>query len=314
MTAPFLLAAPFLVSAGTVVLFDAGEFDRAAEAAQAELRGNPDDVPALVLLGRAQLAAGRVLEAVRTLRRASAGRPASAEANYRLGQALVTQASEGGTLRWLTLSGDIGRAFRRAVDLEPDDPEYRWALFEFCRHAPTFLGGGRQRAEREAEALARLDAARGHRARAALLLQDDEAEAAQTELLAAIAAAPDVADHRYALGYHHQNVTNWPAAFDVFTAIAQRFPAETQAWYQIGKTAALSGENLETGATALRRYLRHKPRADDPPLSWARYRLGQVYERLGQAAAAAREYQAALALNPGHPRAGKALQALQARL
>lgn len=311
ITPAFALALPMLVNAGAVVLFDAGEFERAAVLAQQELQTDPGDSAALVLLGRAQLAAGRVLESVRTLHRAAGAQPPSAEANYRLGQALATQASESGTLRRLALAGDIGRAFRRAAELEPRNADYRWALFEYCRHAPAFLGGGRRKAEREAAALAALDPARGHRARAALLLQDERPQAAEAALRQAVAAAPTVADHRYALGYYYQQVQDWSRAFEVFDEIRRRFPAEAQAWYQLGKTAALSGEGLEVGAAGLRRYLQHhRPRAEDPPLSWAHYRLGLVYERLGDTRAAAREFEAALRRQPDLQHAREALAAL----
>lgn len=308
-----LVAGPVLGDANALQLFDAGEFSQAARAAARELENEPDRLASLVVLGRAQLTLDRAADAVQTLHRAARAHPQSAEAFYRLGQALTVRFAEVGTWRRMFLADDIGDAFARAVELVPDNAEYRWALFEFCRQAPGMVGGGRRKARAQAAALAELDAPLGHRARAALLAQDGRDDAAEAELHAAIAAGPDVADHRYALGYFYLLRERWDDAFAVFDDVVRRFPQEAQALFQVGKTAAMSGQRLDTGASALQRYLQHKPKAGEPPLAWAHYRLGLIHEQRGDRAAAAAAYEAALAGDPRLREAQRALAALGKR-
>lgn len=313
--AAFALALPIVAAAGSrpLELFEAGDFEPAAAAARSTLQADPGDLTALLVLGRAQMTLDHAAEAVATLRRATAEHPHSAEAQYRLGQALSLRVAQANTWRRIMLSDDIGAAFSQAVALEPANPEYRWALFEFCRRAPGFVGGGRKRAVAEAAALARIDPARGLRAQAALLAQDGKLEQAEARLRAAVAAAPDVPDHRFALGYFYQEQERWDPAFAVFEEIEQRFPQEAQALFQLGKTAALSGQRLATGENALQRYLQYKPRSGEPPLAWAHYRLGMIYEHRKALDAAAEHYALARDLDPRLDDARAALAAVRRR-
>ena len=292
-----LLAAALAVAASALELFQQGDLRAAEAAAQATLAVHPGDVESRILLGRAQLERGDPATAVETLERAVHDAPDSAEAHYRLGQARTALLPEVGFFRRMSLGSDVGEAFARAVALAPDNPDYRWAYFEFCRHAPPFAGGGQRRARREVAALDRLDPARGHRARAALLADRGAGDLAEAELKQAVAVSPGVADHRFALAYFYQDAGRWDDAFAAFEDILRRFPSERQALFQIGKTASLSGERIPEGIDALRRYLRHPPRPGEPPLAWAHYRLGLLHERLDDRDAARREFEAALSID-----------------
>ena len=306
--AAFAAAPPAL--AGSREHFEAGDFAAAVDAAQQELERAPRQLDALLVLGQAQLTLGRTAAGVATLRQAATLHADSAEAHYRLGQALTLYVAEAGTWRRLWSAGDIGDAFERAVELEPTNGEYRWALFEFCRHAPAIIGGGRKKARAHARLLAEHDPGRGHRARAALLLQEGKVADAEKALLTAVAARPAEADHRYALGYFYQDQERWDEAFAQFERIAREFPGELEAQFQIGKTAATSGQRVDEGIRALERYLRYKPKAGEAPHAWAHFRLGQLHERRRDTAAAKVQYQAALKLDPRLADARQALRAL----
>ena len=55
--------------------------------------------------------------------------------------------------------------------------------------------------------------------------------------------------------------------------------------------------------------MRYQPAAGEPSLAWAHYRLGLIYSHREDHAAARREYQAALELDPKHEQAKQALKA-----
>ncbi|HEY2164616.1 MAG TPA: hypothetical protein VGH04_11520, partial [Gemmatimonadaceae bacterium] len=80
--------------------------------------------------------------------------------------------------------------------------------------------------------------------------------------------------------------------------------------YQLGKTAALSGERLEQGEAALRKYIaaaRFDPGATE---AHARWRLAMILEQRHDAPHARAEYEAALRLDPKLADAKRALEAL----
>lgn len=299
------------LAASALELFQQGDFQAATAAAQATLVEQPSDVDARLVLGRAQLELGDAAGAVATLEDAARIAPENAEVHYRLGQARLALLPGVGFLRRMSLGRDIGHAFARAVQLAPDNPDYHWAYFEFCRHAPPFAGGGRKRTLHELAVLDRLDAGRGHRARAALLADNGDMDKAEAELKAAVASAPDEPDHRFALGYFYQDASRWDDAFATFQEIARRFPEERQALFQIGKTASLSGTHTDEGLSALREYLAHKPGPEEPPLSWAHYRLGLLLARQNERDAARREFEAALSMDEHLDEARSALADLR---
>jgi hypothetical protein len=68
--------------------------------------------------------------------------------------------------------GDVRREFERAVALHPNNHEARSDLLEFCLGAPRSFGGGIDKAEVQAGAIAKLDPAMGQRARALIEEKD----------------------------------------------------------------------------------------------------------------------------------------------
>jgi tetratricopeptide (TPR) repeat protein len=84
-------------------------------------------------------------------------------------------------------------------------------------------------------------------------------------------------------------------------------PAHPEALYQTGKIGAMTGAHLDVAERALRTYAEH---AGGDRMDGAHYRLGQIAQHRGDVAAARREYQAALALNPAFTDARTALEAL----
>jgi Tfp pilus assembly protein PilF len=88
-------------------------------------------------------------------------------------------------------------------------------------------------------------------------------------------------------------------------------PNEPITLYQVGRTASLSGENLDHGEQALKAYLAGPIPERGPEPAHAHYRLGTIYEKKGAKDLAREEYRTALQLNPRHQEARKALANLK---
>jgi tetratricopeptide (TPR) repeat protein len=157
-------------------------------------------------------------------------------------------------------------AYERAVELEPQNPAWHWSLIGYYTNAPRLAGGGMDKAYAQAEEIRRLDAANGRVAFATVYL----------------------ADGRY------------NDAFAEFEPTLRNAPDDFLALYQIGRCAAISGQQLDRGIAALRRCLmlpEPEPTAGMPSYANVHYRLGNLLEKKGCAEEAKHEYTRASASN-----------------
>jgi len=69
-----------------------------------------------------------------------------AETHYRRGVALGEEARRASAFRKISLAKEARAEFERAVQLDPNFLDARFALVEFDMLAPAFVGGGEERA------------------------------------------------------------------------------------------------------------------------------------------------------------------------
>jgi predicted TPR repeat methyltransferase len=83
--------------------------------------------------------------------------------------------------------------------------------------------------------------------------------------------------------------------------------------YQVGRAAALSGQQLDRGEKSLRAFIAMPMREDleNPSLAAAHFRLGGVLEKKGNISAARAEYETALRIDPKQKQAREALAKLK---
>ncbi len=255
-------------------LYRAKRYAEARTAFEAVAAAEPDNAAAAYHLGQLALMRNDETEAVRWLQKATALAPTSARYVRALGDAYGLSTQKAGLFSKLGLARKCLAAYEKAVELDPDDVNARYALLNFYRQAPGFAGGGLDKARAEAREIQKRDDVRG------------------TVALAEIS----VAEKKY------------DEAFAALDSLRQRHPGSPEAAYAIGRTAASSGRQLDAGAALLKEYLAHTPDDKQPPLWAARWRRGQIYEKKGDPAGARAEYQAALKLNPTQPQLLEALQ------
>lgn len=172
-------------------------------------------------------------------------------------------------------------AFERAVELDGTNVDARFELMQFYAMAPGFMGGGADKANAQAAAIAKLDPARGHVA-LGVIAEKDDPKTAEREYRAALAATPADSRGRVALANLLAKQERWSEAREVFGEVLARDPNDAGALYQMGKLAALSGEDLEQGLEYLDRYLAQEKRPDDLPEYGGHWRRAQVLEKLGR--------------------------------
>jgi tetratricopeptide (TPR) repeat protein len=262
--------------------------------------------------GQALLREGKLDDAVDVLEQAVELAPKDAAAHHLLGAAYGRKACAGSLFAKMRLAGDVKEHFERAVELAPDEVEYRESLIQFYAQAPAVAGGGIDKARVQAAEIGKRDAVRGKLAEGLIARIEGKPEQALTIYREAYAQRPDDARLGVQLGLYLQELKRWDEAFGQFQLVVSRTPAAMPAWYQVGRTAVLANVRHAEGEAALKRYLAWTPTAQDPPLAAAHWRLGMLYEQMKKTAEARAQYQAALALDPEHAEAKAALRKLKA--
>jgi Tfp pilus assembly protein PilF len=264
----------------------------------------------LIDQGRAALLRNDAETAVNLLEKAVAQSPNNAEAHHLLGDAYGTLAEHASIFKMPGLARKAHAEFERAVQLDPNYLDARFALIEFYMLAPGFLGGSEEKAIAQANEIKKRDAIDGHRAFALIYQHQKKPDLARKEYVEAVKEQPNSPKARYWLGVSYYPDKNYKAAAIEFETAVRLDPSYMPGWFQIGHVAALSGSDLDRGEEALRKYLTYTPGHDDPPVYRAHYWLGAIYEKLGKKSAAKASYATSLRLNPSQKDVAEALKRL----
>jgi tetratricopeptide (TPR) repeat protein len=286
-------------------------YDEAKAQMTAVIAKTPADNAAHECLGRISSAMERHREAVAHYEKAIRINDNVASHHLWLGNALGELADSTSKIKLPFLARRIKGEFERTVQLDPASVDGRSGLVEFYSQAPGVMGGSREKAQEQIREIIKLNPMRGHWKQADLHMREKKVGDAEKEYIAAEQAAPDSAIASYTLGSFYQGQQRWSDAFAVYDRMERRFPAEWLVRFQIGRTAALSGERMERGERELRALISAPP-ADmtKATLAGAHHRLGMILERQGRMELARAEYQQAVAINPNNADAKKSLAAL----
>lgn len=270
----------------------------------------PDDPEVEVLRIRLLLTQGEGEQALERATAAVRRWPQHAGLHTWLGNAYGHRIASASMLAKASIGSKMNAAFERALELDPDQHEARLGLLESALRTPALFGGSVADAREHANALALRSAAHGHYARARILSYEGEKGLAAQAYLAAWRAAPGQRRVRMAAGVALQEAGQWRQALAHYQAWVAEDPGAGDAWYQIGRIAALAGIEREAGAAALRTYLELPLRPNWPAPQYAWHRLGQILAGQGDTAAARAALERALALDPKLKEAREALSKL----
>jgi len=283
---------------------------RAATAIADLFKAEPKNADAKVLWVRVLLQHGEAKKAIAIAKDAVELAPDNARTHYWLGNAYGHRIGQVGMISKLAIAPKLRGAFERAVALDPDLVDARNSLVDFYLQAPSAMGGGIDKARSQVAQIAARDPAMGHAANARVLIADDKLDEALAELEAAHAAKPEEARYRLNLGLAYQQAKQWERAFAVFQHWVEEDQDATSAWYQLGRTSALSGLQVDVGIAALQRYLSLPIAPGTPEAQHAWYRLGQVLALAGRKDEARGAFRKALAIDSHHADAKAALAKL----
>ena len=251
---------------------------------------------------------GKYEEAVKYAEKAVAIEDSSSSYYYILGEAYGLLAQNSGLLGKLSNAKKCRDAWLKAVELDPENLDARYGLFDYYLQAPPIAGGGKEKAKKEAEQIIKIDPVGGHLSLAQLYESEKNYTEAEKEFIEAAEIDPQNTNVYLNLGYFYQRVKEYDKAREAFLKVLDIDDDNMAACYQLGRTAIFSGKYLEEAIGYFKKYLENKPSQNDPSWSYAHWRLGMVYEKLNNREKAIEEYKKAIELDPENKDAKKALE------
>ena len=235
-------------------------------------------------------------------------KPNSAEYHYHLGGAYGNQAQKAGMFGGLGLAKKSKAELERAVQLDPNYLEARFALIDFLSIAPGIVGGSMEKALEHAAEIKKRDAIDGHRAYGRIYTRQKKTDLARKEYVDAVRENPNSPKAHYFLGNFLVNEKDWSGSLHEYEYAIKLDPAYMPPWFRIGYHATKSESNYARGEESLRKYLGHTPADDEPSLASAWYYLGMLQEKQGKKAEARQSYGNALKLAPASKDVSEALK------
>ena len=226
------------------------------------------------------------------------------------GEAYGGKARTASVLAQIRLARKCRAAFEKAVALAPEDADARMDLFTYYLEAPGIAGGGAARAREQAEAIARIDAARGHAALGALYAHEKDYSRAEAEYRLVLEREPGNGDARAGLGEVLLARSQFEEARRLWSGLVGDAELGPIAHYQLGEISLLSGTELDEGVEHFRLYLASPPRPEAPPPADAECRLALLFERIGKKDEARSALREAIRLDPGNAQARRELKRL----
>jgi len=301
------------------------------------------DVSGILQAAQRQFNAGNYTSSISTLQSAVTQSPNSAETYYWLGRNYyelrdydnaISQAEKSVQLdpknslyhQWLgrayggkadrehsfSLAKKVKKEFQQAVQLNPANLQARRDLEEYDLDAPWIVGGDKDEAKAQVEAIAAVDPVEGHLARAMMYLEAKKTDLAENEYREALKAKPNRVDPYFEAAtfyLRHGKPTDADAAIQAAAQVSSNDPRLN---FYRGVSRVAAGMEQARAEEYLKSYLASTPdRSDWPSHAAARDWLGRLYEAEGKRLEAAEQYRAALQLDPSRKETRARLQQLE---
>jgi tetratricopeptide (TPR) repeat protein len=290
-------------------LLASGHVEEAIRVLQSLTGSSSTDAESFNLLCRAHFMLEDWDAAISDCERASSLAPQNSLYQLWLGRSYGEKADKAGVFSAMGLAKKVRAAFERAVELDPNSWEARSDLAEFYAEAPGVVGGGKDKARAQADAMMPTNPAMAHWVLARIAEKNKDSAGAEREYRAEIEASHSGARawlnlanfFRYA-----RRLDDMEKAMKNLESCPLDFP---ESLMHAGDILLRTGRNTPMGIRFLRRYLEAPVEAG--PAFKAREILGQLLERQGNRSGAAAEYRAALALAPTYLRAREDLKRVE---
>lgn len=220
---------------------------------------------AWVLIGQAYFMTAEYKPATDAFEKAVGMEPRNSEYVHWLGKAWGRRAESSSIFTAPGYASKARQLFERAVMLDTSNLEALNDLFDYCLHAPGFLGGGLNRAEALVQRIAALNEAEGHYAMAQLLDKRKEFDRAEEQLRRAFELAPRQVGRSIDLAKYLSKLGRVQESEAAFARAEKITPNNPRILYERAHTYIRDNRNLAEARELLKRYIHSPLTPNDPP-------------------------------------------------
>jgi tetratricopeptide (TPR) repeat protein len=283
-----------------------GRVDDAINTLRGQINLSPNDPEAHNLLCRAYFTLGEWDRGISNCERAVTLDPNNSRYHLWLGRVYGEKADKANFITASGLAKKVHTEFETAVQLNPGNIDARTDLAEFYIEAPGIVGGGRDKAEAQAQSLSTLDPGRAHWVNARIAEKRKDAVTAEKEYRSAIESSHGSASTWLHLAQFYKHAGRLDEMDDALRHVASAPLDQADALVDAAHLLLDTNRNLPEANQLLRRYV-SASMVEQAPAFKAHYLLGTVLEKQGDKPAAAREYRTALTLAKSFSAAQEAL-------
>jgi tetratricopeptide (TPR) repeat protein len=289
--------------------FEAGDYAGAIQTLRALVSQNATDAEAHYWLGRCYYEVKDVNGAVTELEKAAQADQKSSVYHQWLARAYGAKADRD---RSFLTARKVKKEFEEAVKLDPSNIPARRDLADYLLEAPWIVGGSKEEALDQVQAIEKLDSVAGHLARADYDIHLGKNDDAVNEYAAVLDPMPQSIEVYFEIADYYGKQKDGTQVDRMALEAEKLAPKDPRLAYYHGEARVLMGTDLAVAEQDLKSYLATTPdRSEWPSHAAARYWLGQLYEKEGKMIEAAEQYRAALQLDPGRKDAKKRLEQLE---
>jgi tetratricopeptide (TPR) repeat protein len=292
--------------------YEISDYAKAVLELQAAAAKEPQNGEIQLLLTKSYLELQERDAAINSAERAVAIDPKSSAYHEWLGRAYGEKADHSSMFTAMGFAKKTHREFEIAVQLDDKNFSARQALIEFDCAAPGMVGGGEEKAKPEIEKLQSMDASEWHYAVGNCRRQKKDLAAADVEFQLALESHPKSAELIFDIGDYAVRRSQAERLAEVAKIGEHVAPSDPRAMFYAAVGLVLKKEKPEEAERLLREYLKRAPkRSSYPRYATAHEWLGRLYESRGEKESAAKEYQAALQLEPKDKNVREALKRVE---
>lgn len=307
-----LLASLFLVpgvsaSASPQELLASGRVDEAVQVLEQQVNHAPNDAAGYNLLCRAYFMMEDWDRGISNCEHARSLDPQNSRYHLWLGRIYGEKADRAGFFSAAGLAKKVRSSFEHAVELDPNNWEARADLGEFYLEAPGIVGGGKDKARDQANALMPLRPAKAYWLLGRIAEKNKDMTDAERQFRAGIAATHSGARSwvELAIFFRHENRLD---EMEKAVRELENAPVDDPLALMDGASLMVrTGRDPALGIRLLRRYFSAGTIEEGPAFKAHEY-WGQLLERQGDHRGAAEQYRASLALYHNYRRAQEGLK------
>lgn len=340
-----VLAVATLASATTPEqLVDDGHFKQARALVDRQLQANPNNAELNWLMARIHRAFGDIPGAINYAQKAVQLAPGKADYHLTVAELQGRVAEQSNMLKQAMLARTIRKELETALQLDPSNLDARWGLLQYYWMAPSFMGGDKAKAREMATEIAKLNAAQGFAAQAAIAADEKRTADVESNYRRAVQANPKDYDARISLAQfymaddqkkydqaeeQYRGATKIaPTRIDGYVGLARIYATRgqwtqldlvlsesereisdnLQPYYEAGLVLLNSTKELPRAERYLRKYMGQEAEGNSPSLPDAHWRLSQVLDKQGRRPEAIAELNTAVKMDPGFEPAKKDLK------